>query len=103
MVQVVHFTQAAKVALRDRLGVSFVLRVALEGDDQRGYSYYLDAAADEYALDEARDIIQADDNFKIAIRHEHAPYLLGTTIDFIGKPVAGFRFDNPNVKARSNR
>ena len=74
------------------------VRVAVEGDPQRGYSYFMDAAHGDYAADDRRDIIERVSGYRVAIRHEHAPYLRGTTIDYVTNPQAGFRFDNPNVK-----
>jgi Fe-S cluster assembly iron-binding protein IscA len=96
--QIVSITGAAAAAVREYLGDVAVLRVAVEGDNVEGYSYLLDAARGAYAADESRDIIQAAGGYTVAIRCEQAPYLLGTTIDYVTAPIPGFRFDNPNVK-----
>ncbi|MBS1119754.1 MAG: iron-sulfur cluster assembly accessory protein [Deltaproteobacteria bacterium] len=100
---IVHLTDAAAAALRRYLDdVSpddAPLRVAIEGDPVHGYSYffgYSDDPSNPYELDEQVDIIQRSKGFPVAIRREHAPYLLGATIDYDESRCA-FRFDNPNV------
>lgn len=87
--------QVKKLLERDgRSGAA--LRVAVADGGCSGYSYKLDFDDQQ----RAEDIVLERSGIRIYIDEGSAPYLVGTTIDFVGGLYGGgFRFLNPNATA----
>ena len=77
-------------------GESFVLRVAIQGGGCSGFQYGLgfDSGSAE------GDIELELEGVKVVVDPFSAPYLQGSTIDFLNTiQEAGFKIENPNVAA----
>ena len=70
------------------------LRVWVTDGGCSGFSYKLDFAKEETP----GDIVLELDNLRVYVDEAAAPYLKGTTIDYVtGLYGGGFRFSNPNA------
>ncbi len=81
--------------MRDKEGLSaqFGLRISVVGGGCSGFQYSL-------AFDERKegDAVAAFDGVEILVDEVSAPYLGGTTLDYVeGLHGAGFKFENPNA------
>jgi iron-sulfur cluster assembly protein len=75
---------------------SLVLRVAIQGGGCSGFQYGL--GFDSGAVDD--DIVVEQHGVTIVVDPHSAPYLKGTTVDFLsGLQESGFKIDNPNAQA----
>jgi len=75
---------------------SLVLRVAIQGGGCSGFQYGL--GFDSAAVDD--DVVVEQHGVTIVVDPYSAPYLKGTTVDFLsGLQESGFKIDNPNAQA----
>jgi iron-sulfur cluster assembly accessory protein len=85
--------QVKALLARDKLG-GHGLRVSVADGGCSGFSYKLDFANEREPGDIALDF----DNLTVYIDAKSAPYLRGTTIDYVaGLYGGGFKFSNPNA------
>lgn len=87
--------QLKKLIARDGRNGS-ALRIAVADGGCSGYSYKLDFDRQQ----RPEDIVVERSGVTIYIDRDSAPYLAGTTIDFVGGLYGGgFKFVNPNATA----
>jgi iron-sulfur cluster assembly protein len=95
----ISLTPVAAAKIRELLadeadGDTLVLRVAIQGGGCSGFQYGLgfDSAAAE------GDVELSLEGIQVVVDPYSAPYLSGTTIDFLNTiQEAGFKIDNPNA------
>lgn len=85
--------QVKALLARDKLE-GHGLRVGVTGGGCSGFSYRLDFDKEE----KPGDTVLQRDGVKVYVDPTSAPYLQGTTIDFVsGLYGGGFKFSNPNA------
>jgi iron-sulfur cluster assembly protein len=87
-------TKVARLMAEEPAGEAEVLRVAIQGGGCSGFEYALgfDRGAQE------GDIELEFHGIKVVVDPFSAPYLQGSTVDFLeGLQESGFKIDNPNV------
>jgi iron-sulfur cluster assembly protein len=100
-VTLVSLTERAASKIRDLQalepeGEAQVLRVAIEGGGCSGFQYGLGFDRGAQEGDEELDL----HGVRVVIDPFSAPYLAGSTIDFLdGLEESGFKIDNPNATA----
>jgi iron-sulfur cluster assembly accessory protein len=100
-VTLVSLTERAASKIRDLQtlepqGEAEVLRVAIEGGGCSGFQYGLGFDRGAQEGDEELDL----HGVRVVIDPFSAPYLAGSTIDFLdGLEESGFKIDNPNAVA----
>ncbi len=100
-VTLVSLTERAASKIRDLQalepeGEAEVLRVAIEGGGCSGFQYGLGFDRGAQEGDEELDL----HGVRVVIDPFSAPYLAGSTIDFLdGLDESGFKIDNPNAVA----